>query len=239
MSLTIQKKGEDRFIVYDETDTYRLHYDGYKCRLPIEMRDLLADKYFNFRVKFPGVQRLVTISARDIEGAYGKSYHESVAELTEQLNPLVQVIEVGAGLGEFTPVMAERMKTRPIVIDPADYVLMNEMLYFARDEVKIPDHIEQLDEIIRRSEIICDDAKVRLVNTTLGDALEKFPDLHGKADLVIDNYGVICWHRTEGFSDGEDAVMLVEQLLKPDGELYTERGLITSRVRYEMLKTRR
>ena len=51
------------------------------------------------------------------------------------LNPNYQYIEVGAGLGEFTPRLVEifgnKINNRPVVIDPANYDVLNGLLDFA------------------------------------------------------------------------------------------------------------
>ncbi|MEK6900098.1 MAG: hypothetical protein AABX05_03155 [Nanoarchaeota archaeon] len=108
------------------------------------------------------------------------------------INPSLQYLEVGAGLGEFTPlVVRSNPRHRPIVIDPANYPLMLKMLKSAYNR----DLKEELKERIRilqeRCEIILNPAKVNLINLTLEEALAQHPELEGIADVVVDNFGAI------------------------------------------------
>ena len=89
------------------------------------------------------------------------------------IDPSLQYLEVGAGMGEFTPlVVRNNPRNIPIIIDPANYPLMLEMLQFAYERPineKLRDKISILQE---RCKIIINPDKVNLINLPLEKALE-------------------------------------------------------------------
>jgi len=117
------------------------------------------------------------------------------------INPNFQYLEIGAGLGEFTPFIADalhgRLKSRPIVIDLADYELMKDMMARAR-ELDISDAMKRyLSTLILRAQTILDPSKVDLINTPLSNTLKLRPDLEGIADFAVDLFGAVNYYNVE------------------------------------------
>lgn len=117
-----------------------------------------------------------------------------------------QVIEFGGGLSELSTLVADmhdkrRPDKKPIIIDPAQYPLMRNMLEFSLENAKTLELLHgkraRLEELLRRCDIILNPEKVRLVNATVGKAGEQFPDLRRIADIGIDAYGPLHYMRTE------------------------------------------
>ncbi len=117
------------------------------------------------------------------------------------INPDFQYLEIGAGLGEFTPFIANalhgRIKSRPIVVDLADYELMKDMMTHAR-ELDIGDSMRRyLSTLILRAQTILDPSRVDLINTSLSNALKLRPDLEGIADFAVDLFGAVNYYNIE------------------------------------------
>lgn len=105
----------------------------------------------------------------------------------------LKYVEVGAGLGEFIPYIIQmfdgKLKNKPIVIDPADYALMKEMLTYAK-KLEFEDAYKRRFELfIERCTLISDQERVTLLNTTLDAVLRDHMELLGHADVVVDSYG--------------------------------------------------
>lgn len=154
------------------------------------------------------------ITARDIG-----EYDEEIKSMI--INPSLQYVEVGAGLGEFIPRIIRRfgdsLVSRPIVVDPAKYEVMYSLLDFARKLETNTLMYDKLGELKDRCEIILDNKKVRLVNFTLEKAVSEFPELLGVADVVVDHIGASHY-----MEDHECAWRLEEKFLKWTGRLYSE-----------------
>ena len=108
------------------------------------------------------------------------------------INPLLQYLEVGAGLGEFTPLVVRNNPiNKPIVIDPANYPLMLDLLRSAYKKNLKRELKERIGVLQERCETLLNPHKVNLINLTLEQALEQHPELNGIADVVVDNFGAI------------------------------------------------
>lgn len=154
-------------------------------------------KYFAFqKILFNaqiGGDKKVGITARELD-----CYRPDIASL--DINPDCQYLEIGAGLGGFIPHVVECMRRsspRPIVIDQADYVLMKEMLQEASMMDLGQEISERLQVLIQRCDLYLDPSKVRLVNTTLGQAVKQHPDLKEVADVVVQESGANLYPLTE------------------------------------------
>src|SRR3990167_921555 len=140
----------------------------------------------------------VWITDRDIDGGYDAdidySYPASVRKiitnLAHNLDQNLQYIEVGAGLGEFVPkLIGAQIDKKPIVIDPAPYGIMQEMLNQVLPHITIQKHHDRCLKLIERAELMQDQNKVNLINLTLKDALDQHPEIKGVGDVLVDNYG--------------------------------------------------
>lgn len=159
--------------------------------------------------------------------------YEYPFKLTQMLlNNPGQVVDVGAGLGEFVPKLAaQNPECKPIVIDPVNYDLMAEMLEFARPYVGLW-HLPRLNELSSRCATILDSSKVTLYNTFLSEALKNNPQLREVGDLVVDNFGPSIWPGTEKHIGCDGIDFLEMMLLKDKGSLFTYKGKITKGGKY-------
>lgn len=186
--------------------------------LTIKKRNALSRSIY-FTYQSNGEEILVT-------GRRIQDYERPIREMP--LFPNRQYVEVGAGLGEFVPHLLRTVKDlahKPIVIDPADYSLMHDMLSEAAESSDIDPITRNKLYVMRdRARTILDRSRVRLVNKTLLRALDEDPDLKGCADVVIDNFGASIYPNSEwpvseeyfvanGFFLGE----MEKQLLRPGG----------------------
>jgi len=129
----------------------------------------------------------IEITARDL-----RDYHR-----LPKFNPTWQYLEVGAGLGEFSPSLVGRVGKKPIVIDPANYHLLAEML---DDSLQLGSRKvirDRIGVLLSRCETILNSEKIILYNKTLGQVIREHPELNGIADVVVDNYGPRCYCGTE------------------------------------------
>ncbi len=152
----------------------------------------------------------VMVTGRDI-----KDYNSSIREIS--LDPSKVYVEIGAGIGEFIPLVVQQNPIqRPVVIDPVNYALMLEMLQCAEEFSVREDTRQRLQTYQERCKTILNQEKVCLINCRLEDALTKHPELKRTADVVIDHYAA-AYH-----SNDEDAVLSLEiKLLKPSGKIYS------------------
>ena len=178
------------------------------------------DIHFSHRI---GWHEPVIISERDV-----KQYFDYFENL-KIINPRLQYLEVGAGLGGFIPFLAiewgQRLVSKPIVIDPADYRLMAHMLRYAKELRLGTDIDKRLDELIKRAEIILDPGKVCLVNMKLGEALISTPELQGVSDVVIDLLGPVNYPWTEISGPKSDDRDIENRVLEMEKMLLKSNGL--------------
>ena len=147
-----------------------------------------------------------------------------------RMDPNFQYLEVGAGLGGFIPFLvnesSQRPVSKPIVIDPANYLLMSQMLEYAKGLDLDAEINEYLDKLMGRAQTILDPQKVHLVNMKLGEALESKPELRGVADVVIDLYGPANYPWTEiSGQQGIDNEGLAKRVIEMEKELLKPNGL--------------
>ncbi|MBS3158088.1 hypothetical protein J4206_02255 [Candidatus Woesearchaeota archaeon] len=167
----------------------------------------------------------VPVTSRDV-GSYSKA--EALI-----LDPSLQYIEIGAGLGGFIPAVVNSQQgygPKPIVIDPCDYHSLYEMMNRAL-HLDISDQMRsRLDFHIERCKVYLSD-NVVLLNMWLGDAIRR-PDLVGIADIVVDNLAALLYGDPHtgfdnGFEAGRQQVEDWEKLmLKENGLLITEYDVI-------------
>lgn len=128
------------------------------------------------------------------------------------------VIEVGAGLGNFMPTLTTSHQGRLIVIDPFDYSAARRMLEFAKGLSLTPWQHNYVEDLIDRCDTYLKTDKIQLVSSTLGQSLQRHPQLEGTADIVVDFFGPMIHPGFEG-SDEEHVENLERRLLKPTGAL--------------------
>ena len=153
------------------------------------------------------------ITGRDLS-----EYDSKIQDLIAGLNPDLQYVDVGAGVGEFVPFVASKSQRHlPIVIDSVDYHTLRTLLEYAQT-LDIPDRMKKKAmEMLQRCNTILNPKKVRLINMGLEKALEKVNDLFGIADVVVDNAGTS--HYADDF---REIWKLEKKLLKPNGLLLSE-----------------
>lgn len=107
-------------------------------------------------------------------------------------NPDDMIFEAGAGLGAFIPYVVQRLhnrlKHRPVVVDPLNYNLVISLLERFIDEKMNPENIPLAFDLIERARIYLDLSCVNLINLPFMEALDH-PEFQKKYDLVIDYYG--------------------------------------------------
>ena len=109
------------------------------------------------------------------------------------MNPHFQYIEIGAGISEFIPSFVKKfgktIEYKPIVIDPANYILMKDMVSYATN-LNLGEKYDLLfNKYIERINIITNPSKVSLLNLKLGDAVKKHAEILGVGDIIIDICG--------------------------------------------------
>jgi len=188
-------------------------YSGYTLELMTEGKLPGTE---NVRIEIDGY---MCVTGRDLE-----EYHPPINKLI--INPRHQYVEVGAGLGEFTPKVVEMRGNssdpKPIVIDPLDYELVHGLLDYAHKTFskRWPVIGKTLKGFIDHCETITDPKKVNLINLPLEEALKRHPMLYGIADVVVDNYGLAHY----AVDSDKDAILKQEKaLLKPGGILLSEK----------------
>ena len=207
-----ERDTDDTVTVIDSAQRYKLIYWGGKDKH-------VSLKRFGFIVEEEIGYYAVT--CRDI-GGLRTGYNNFITHVAHAPVQGQRIIEVGAGLGEFIPLLTKKGYTPiPIVIDPFNYVLAQAMLECIAEEVEGV-HRNELDDLSERIRVILDRGRVRLINMKLGDALQHHMWLHEYADLVVDNFGPSYWNRTENVNK-ETIEQLELQLLKKGGLLYTYR----------------
>lgn len=183
--------------------------------------DLFKDNFHQVIFSVPYNENSnMAITGRDV-----KEYHKDVQELF--IDPYLQYLEIGAGMGGFIPYVARFIKgngSRPIIIDPADYVLMKDMLEFAYDLDVRSDINYRILKLLYRCKTILDEDYVNLINLPLGEALEKNKELEEIADVVIDHIAASFYPFSEKTGHDVDKAVdeildLEKKLLKPNGKL--------------------
>lgn len=222
---------QSRYILEERDGTILLHDKSkyYTLFIGIENRvnPPLDDFPVEFRVRH-GYNEPVSVTCRN-----KKEYPKEIREL--EINPVFQYIEVGAGLAEFIPsIISEwngKLLHMPIIIDPADYQLMQDMLLHAKDIYVDKPVKERLEVILERASIILDPTKVRLVNTTLGQALLRYSWLEEIANVVIDFNGANMYFEPyDRCSTGVANMELESRMKNLERWLLKPRGVLLSYV---------
>jgi hypothetical protein len=112
-----------------------------------------------------------------------------------ELDPDKQYLEAGAGLGGFMHELIRRLegrlKKKPIVIDIANYRVIRDICSGGVEEARIRGYdssiVDRLRTLEQRANFYLSSENIRLINMSLGNAIRKFPDLVGCADVVVDN----------------------------------------------------
>lgn len=138
------------------------------------------------------------------------------------INPRLQYVEIGPGLGGFIPYVVSKLvgtgAPLPIAIDPVNYFLLGEMLSFAKTDLGLwQEALDRIDVFLERQRCMIDPSEVRLINQTLEQAFEAHPELDGIADIAIDHFGPFFHSHTESF----EVIYLERRLLKMQGKLFT------------------
>ncbi|MBI2665970.1 hypothetical protein HYX12_05080 [Candidatus Woesearchaeota archaeon] len=133
-----------------------------------------------------------------------------------EIDPNLQYINVGAGLDEFTEKLgASSLLKTPVVIDPANYELMAEMLGYLRSHVSERDRIK-VDGLVHLCQVILEGRSIQLINSTLGEAIKQSPELFNFADKLVDIGGPQAYPETEGSTS----------VLELEGKLVKEGGIM-------------
>lgn len=160
-------------------------------------------------------------SVEDVDIDY--NYPRAVSKIVANPDRNLQYIEVGAGLGEFIQKLIDaQIDKRPIVIDPAPYGIMQEMLEYILPIVEIETHYERCLKLIERAKLMQNAEKVNLINLTLKDAILQHPEIKGIGDILVDNYGGTIWSTKEAGNRPNDILNLEGLLLREGGVSYTQ-----------------
>jgi hypothetical protein len=149
----------------------------------------IGGKQFYFSTKSHGI-----VTGRDFGINDGVNrYHPELRELVEKAPP-IQVVEIGPGLGEFVPTVAQSKMPMPIAIDVINYEdLLKEMTQYLPQIEDDKTAYEELTELIRRCKIMLDPSKVKLINFCLEDAIVRHPELIDSADILVDLLGAFAY----------------------------------------------
>lgn len=149
----------------------------------------------------------------------GRNFEEYIINLRDlEINPELQYLEVGAGLGEFMPHLIKNhgsyLKKKPIVIDPANYEVMDKMLDYAINMDFSAAIKNKLNILKQRGNIITNPKNVYLINSTLEEAMRKYPLLIQSSDVVIDHAAAVLH-----MNSADRAIELEKKLLSINGKL--------------------
>ncbi len=204
-----------RYLEVEECET------GYLLNVNIEGLKYTFSSHI-FEVPKPDGEHCL-VTARDMSG------YKALIRNHQQSREL-QYIDVGAGLGEFTPNLIRKFDSlpyKPIIIDPFNYDLATEMMEYAFD--KVPEISQpRLIELLDRIRIIKDKNKIRLINTKLSEAIVNFPEIMGISDVVLDSHGAYTHQSGETYlsADRKERKKIIKNLLyslgKPNAEILIE-----------------
>lgn len=136
--------------------------------------------------------RIIPITSHTIEDYYANlKIERNIWEKAVVKNP--QVFEVGPGLSEFLPAYAEFAQEnglkKPIVVDPCDFNVLGELLGRAKQKRLNNDTRTFIDKLTKRIEILTDPMFVAWIQLPVERLRKRYPQLKGKADIVIDCVG--------------------------------------------------
>ena len=103
-----------------------------------------------------------------------------------------RVIVIGEGLGGITESLYSHLRNRPVIIDPANYGELQEVLEKGEEWIRQEGLIDvevgmKLQSSLERSRIYSDSEKVHHIPFCLDKAIEMYPELRCSADYVVDN----------------------------------------------------
>lgn len=135
-------------------------------------------------------------------------------EIEQYLKPENQLIDIGGGLHEASVALTKKQsnlglnKLKPIVIDPFNYEVGIEMLEHSINyQNEFPNYINnKIDELIKRAYRIINPQKVKLINTTVENAL-KISELKEVADIVFSSYANIEKEKLNYFKKPEGEIL--------------------------------
>ncbi|HVY01659.1 MAG TPA: hypothetical protein VHA12_02760, partial [Candidatus Nanoarchaeia archaeon] len=206
----IDRKSELEII--DEDYGHSLTIDSNYRNLGIEQGIVYID--------FPLTKSGVIVTGRD-----HLQYPREVRKLRP--NPKKQYLEIGAGLGGFTPNLVKRLEGRlqkkPIVIDIANYDVICGLFETGIEEAKNRGYheniLKRLEVLRGRANFYANSEQIKLITLSLGQALNTFPELVGCADVVVDNLAAE-WYAAEiempgagGREEKEEKVKSMKSLL--------------------------
>jgi hypothetical protein len=170
-----------------------------------------------FHYRMPGIEEELLVSSRSIT-----EYD------VPPFNPVSthQYVEIGAGVGEFTPWLVSVMPDgpRPIIIDPAPYGILLLELQECKPFLRNEHQIKKADVIEQRLKTILDPLKVRLYQKTLVNAIREHLELWQCADFIVDHAGAIEWGKiTERLTD-EELTQAYQILAKPGCVVHASSG---------------
>ncbi len=170
----------------------------------------------------------IPITGRDLPRlGYSRHYHWDLMDLTKGSFE-GRCLEVGAGLGEFAPMMAQSGK-KVTVVDPADYNLMIEMMGVMRGHLSSErDILEgdflELDELVQRADTILNNPNVDFYNMKLSEFIVQNPSHLNSVDVLVDNFGPTYHYQNEGKIGFLEVIgSLHLRLLKKGGLFYYDK----------------
>ncbi|MFH0749822.1 MAG: hypothetical protein V1917_02810 [Candidatus Gottesmanbacteria bacterium] len=167
----------DNGCAFITSDTWFLgECDGY--RLSISEADLgMSDP------------QLIPITARSI-AQY--QFTHFIPEDFEKRYKDLQIVEVGAGLAEFSPHMTTIATKKPIVIEQANYHALRNLFVTAKHQGVPEAQIPTVDMLLDRIDTLLDPTKIRLFNMSIFEAVRHHGDeLRGVGDIVLDVFGAV------------------------------------------------
>lgn len=160
----------------------------------------------------PGLQCRFSVGSSEwayvISSRYVHQYKRMMSGF--DIHPDKQLIEVGAGLSQAAVEWADRAALlqpqgpKPIVIDPANYHLMGDMINTAIELAPQEPHIEKLLHVLQdlkyRCSVILDPDRIRLLSMRLEDAHCEHAELQGTANTVVDYYAAASYPNADATS---------------------------------------
>lgn len=122
------------------------------------------------------------------------------------IDPALQYLEVGAGLGQLAEHLAKHPDNppdrRPVVIDPANYDAMSRLLEYGLDhwqDLELEQAAQsRLMDLMVRCDVIRDSTRVLLLNMTFEQAYRQFPQLQGGFDVVVELHSASLYPDVQG-----------------------------------------
>jgi hypothetical protein len=167
-----------------------------------------------------------------------RPFHEYPESYWKLKNHEGQFLEIGSGYSSFMRELVESgLKTKPIIIEPANLQIAKGLLDFANKELSGTQYQPRIDRLLKTHEFLIDDSKVKLYNCTLGYALANYgSELKNTADIVIDYCGPEVYSDTEiqpedlgkirGKKGSEIKEILKKKVINLERELLKSTGIL-------------